>query len=216
MADPNPLSEAVIPLLELAPVIPVLRIDDPGSAVPLAAALAEGGLRVLEITLRTEHGLGAIGAIARALPEVVVGAGTVLTVEQLASLQGTGCRFVVTPGFTPRLLDAAERQDIPFLPAAVTPAEVMMLLERGYVRQKFFPAEPAGGVPMLRSIREPLPQVSFCPTGGIDLAKAPSYLALPNVICVGGSWVAPADAVRAKDWPRITRLAAEASALRQA
>jgi 2-dehydro-3-deoxyphosphogluconate aldolase/(4S)-4-hydroxy-2-oxoglutarate aldolase len=216
MLNPNPLSEAVIPLLELAPVIPVLRIEDPGSAVPLAAALAEGGLRVLEITLRTEHGLGAIGAIARALPEVVVGAGTVLTVEQLASLQGTGCRFVVTPGFTPRLLDAAERQDIPFLPAAVTPAEVMMLLERGYVRQKFFPAEPAGGVPMLRSIREPLPQVSFCPTGGIDLAKAPSYLALPNVICVGGSWVAPADAVRAKDWPRITRLAAEASNLRRA
>jgi 2-dehydro-3-deoxyphosphogluconate aldolase/(4S)-4-hydroxy-2-oxoglutarate aldolase len=213
MLNPNPLSGAVIPLLEMAPVIPVLRIDDPGSAVPLAAALAEGGLRVLEITLRTEHGLAAIGSIARALPEVVVGAGTVLTVEQLASLQDIGCRFVVTPGFTPRLLDAAERQDIPFLPAAVTPAEVMMLLERGYVRQKFFPAEAAGGVPMLKSIREPIPQVLFCPTGGIDLAKAPSYLALPNVICVGGSWVAPADAIKAGHWRRITGLAAEAAAL---
>jgi 2-dehydro-3-deoxyphosphogluconate aldolase/(4S)-4-hydroxy-2-oxoglutarate aldolase len=216
MFQPNPLSEAVIPIMELAPVIPVIRIDDPGSAVPLAAALVEGGLRVLEITLRTEHGLAAIGEIARALPEAVVGAGTVLNPAQMASLDGTGCRFIVSPGFTPALLDAAERQSIPFLPAAVTPAEVLTLLSRGYVRQKFFPAEPAGGIPMLKSIRDPIPQVRFCPTGGIDLAKAPAYLALPNVACVGGSWVVPADAIRARDWARITQLATEAASLRSA
>lgn len=211
----NPLSEAMIPIMALAPVIPVIRIDDPGAAVPLASALVEGGLRVLEITLRTGHALAAIGEIARSVPEAIVGAGTVINPDQLAALESIGCRFVVSPGFTPSLLDAAERQSIPFLPGAVTAAEVMTLLARGYVRQKFFPAEAAGGVAALKSLRDPLPQVTFCPTGGIDLAKAPGYLALANVACVGGSWVAPADAVRAGDWRRITRLAAEAATLRQ-
>jgi 2-dehydro-3-deoxyphosphogluconate aldolase/(4S)-4-hydroxy-2-oxoglutarate aldolase len=213
MPTASPLSEAMIPILALAPVIPVIRIDDPRAAVPLAEALVAGGLRVLEITLRTEHGLPAIAAIARAVPDAVVGAGTVIAPDQLAALADIGCRFVVSPGFSPALLDAAERQSIPFLPGAATAAEVMTLLARGYVRQKLFPAEPAGGVPLLRSLREPLPQVTFCPTGGITLEKAGAYLALANVACVGGSWVVPADAIRGGDWERIRTLAAEAAAL---
>lgn len=213
--SPNPLSEAMRPLLALAPVIPVIRIDEPCTAVPLAEALVEGGLPVLEITLRTEHGLAAVGAIARAVPAAVVGAGTVISPDQLAALADVGCRFVVSPGFTPALLDAAERQTIPFLPGAATAAEVMTLLARGYVRQKLFPAEPAGGVLLLRSLREPLPQVTFCPTGGITLDKAPAYLELANVACVGGSWVVPVDAISAGDWRRIRTLAAEAAALRR-
>jgi 2-dehydro-3-deoxyphosphogluconate aldolase/(4S)-4-hydroxy-2-oxoglutarate aldolase len=209
----NALSAAMIPIMELAPVIPVIRIDDPESALPLARALAAGGLPVLEITLRTAHALTAIRAIAAALPDVVVGAGTVLHPSQLEELDGTGCRFVVSPGSTPDLLHAATDAGIPFLPGAATASEVMALLARGYVRQKLFPAEPAGGVPLLKGLREPIPQVTFCPTGGIDLKKAPSYLALPNVACVGGSWVVPADAIAAGDWDRITRLAAEAATL---
>lgn len=209
----NALSAAMIPIMELAPVIPVIRIDDPETALPLAKALAAGGLTVLEVTLRTAHALTAIRAIAASLPDVVVGAGTVLHPGQLEELDGTGCRFVVSPGSTPDLLHAAAEAGIPFLPGAATASEVMALLARGYVRQKLFPAEPAGGVPLLKSLREPIPQVAFCPTGGIDLKKAPTYLALPNVICVGGSWVVPADAIAAGDWARITRLAAEAAAL---
>ena len=209
----NPLSQAVIPIMELAPVIPVIRIDDPASAVPLAKALVAGGLRVLEVTLRTEHGLGAIKAMADAVPDAVVGAGTVLDPAQLRSLRGTGCRFIVSPGSTEELLDAAPEVGIPLLPAACTPTEVLTLLAHGYVRQKFFPAEPAGGVPMLKSIYDPIPQVTFCPTGGINLAKAPIYLALKNVACVGGSWVVPGDAIKAGDWGRIEELAREAAAL---
>jgi 2-dehydro-3-deoxyphosphogluconate aldolase/(4S)-4-hydroxy-2-oxoglutarate aldolase len=154
-----------------------------------------------------------MAAIARAVPDAVVGAGTVIAPDQLEALADVGCRFVVSPGFTPALLDAAERQAIPFLPGAATAAEVMTLLARGYVRQKLFPAEPAGGVPLLRGLREPLPQVTFCPTGGITLEKARAYLALTNVACVGGSWVVPADAIRGGDWDRIRTLAAEAAAL---
>lgn len=213
MPTASPLSEAMIPIMALAPVIPVIRIDDPRTAVPLAEALVAGGLRALEITLRTEYGLPAIAAIARAVPGAVVGAGTVIAPEQLAALVDVGCRFAVSPGFTPALLDAVERQAIPFLPGAATAAEVMTLLARGYVRQKLFPAEPAGGAPLLRSLREPLPQVTFCPTGGITLEKARAYLTLGNVGCVGGSWVVPADTIRAGDWGRIRELAAEAAAL---
>lgn len=213
MTTASPLAEAMIPIMALTPVIPVIRIDDPRTAVPLAEALVAGGLRVLEITLRTEHGLAAIAAVARAVPDAVVGAGTVIAPDQLGALADIGCRFVVSPGFTTALLDAAERQAIPFLPGAATAAEVMTLLARGYVRQKLFPAEPAGGVPLLRSLREPLPQVTFCPTGGITLEKARTYLALANVACVGGSWVVPADAIRGGDWDRIRTLAAEAAAL---
>ncbi|MFO1069489.1 MAG: bifunctional 4-hydroxy-2-oxoglutarate aldolase/2-dehydro-3-deoxy-phosphogluconate aldolase [Geminicoccaceae bacterium] len=212
----NPLSVAMIPLMQLAPVIPVLRIEDPADAVPLGRALVAGGLRVLEVTLRTERAIEALVAMAKALPDAVVGAGTVLHPAQLDELKDTGCRFIVSPGFSAALVEAAPAVGIPFLPGAATPAEVMTLLSHGYVRQKFFPAEPAGGVPMLKGIGEPIPQVKFCPTGGIGPANAGTYLALKNVVCVGGSWVTPSDALAAKDWARIERLAAEAAALRPA
>ena len=186
------------------------------SAVPLATALARGGLTVLEITLRTEVALAAIAAIAEALPEVTVGSGTVLAPATSSRRPlDHGCRFAVSPGATPALLDAAETIGLPLLPAAANASQAMFLAERGYLRQKLFPAEPSGGVPLLKSLGEPIPQIRFCPTGGIDLAKAPSYLALKNVVCVGGSWVAPKDAVEAGDWSRVERLAAEAVALKR-
>jgi 2-dehydro-3-deoxyphosphogluconate aldolase/(4S)-4-hydroxy-2-oxoglutarate aldolase len=210
----NPLSRRVGELIDGAVVVPVLTLRDVATAVPLAEALARGGLAVLEITLRTEAALDAIGAIGKALPEVAVGAGTVLDRAQLQAAADRGCRFAVTPGATPALLDAAEAVGIPFLPGAATAGEVMALAERGHLRQKLFPAEASGGVAFLKSLGEPLPQVRFCPTGGIDAAKAPSYLALKNVACVGGSWVAPKEAVEAGDWRTVERLAAEVVALR--
>jgi 2-dehydro-3-deoxyphosphogluconate aldolase / (4S)-4-hydroxy-2-oxoglutarate aldolase len=210
----NPLSRRVAELIDGAVVIPVLTLRDIATAIPLAEALARGGLAVLEITLRTEGALDAVEAIAKALPDVAVGAGTVLDRDQLRAAAERGCRFAVSPGATPALLDAAEDAGIPFLPGAATAGEVMAMAERGYLRQKLFPAEASGGVAFLRSLGEPLPQVRFCPTGGIDAAKAPSYLALGNVACVGGSWVAPKDAVEGGDWRKVERLAAEAVALR--
>lgn len=212
--DMNALSRRVAEIIDQAVVVPVLTIRSVETAVPLAEALARGGLKVLEITLRTEAALPAIAAIAKALPEVVLGAGTVLSVAQMRRAAAAGCRFAVSPGATPALLDAAEAADLPFLPAATTPSEAMQLAERGYLRQKLFPAEPVGGTRLLRSIGEPLPQIRFCPTGGIDAEKAKAYLALRNVVCVGGSWVAPAEAVQAGDWDSITRLAADAVKLR--
>jgi 2-dehydro-3-deoxyphosphogluconate aldolase / (4S)-4-hydroxy-2-oxoglutarate aldolase len=210
----NPLSRRVGELIDGAVVVPVLTLGDVATAVPLAEALASGGLTVLEITLRTDAALDAIGAIGKALPEVALGAGTVLDPAQLQAAADRGCRFAVSPGATPALLDAAEAVGIPFLPGAATAGEAMALAERGYLRQKLFPAEASGGVAFLKSLGEPLPQVRFCPTGGIDAAKAPSYLALKNVACVGGSWVAPKEAVGAGDWRTVERLAAEAVALR--
>jgi 2-dehydro-3-deoxyphosphogluconate aldolase/(4S)-4-hydroxy-2-oxoglutarate aldolase len=211
----SPLSRRVAEVIDEAVVIPVMVIHDVAKAVPLAEALAKGGLTVLEITLRTETALAAIDAIAQALPEVTVGAGTVLNRAQMQQAADHGCRFAVSPGATPALLDAAEAVGMPFLPGAASATEAMALAERGYLRQKLFPAEAAGGMPLLKSLAEPLPQIRFCPTGGIDLAKAPAYLALKNVACVGGSWVAPKDALEAGDWQRIERLAAEAVALRR-
>jgi 2-dehydro-3-deoxyphosphogluconate aldolase/(4S)-4-hydroxy-2-oxoglutarate aldolase len=211
----GPLSRRIAEVIDEAVVIPVMVIHDPGKAVPLAEALAKGGLTVLEITLRTETALDAIEAITRALPEVTVGAGTVLNRAQMQAASDRGCRFAVSPGATPALLDAAEAVGMPFLPGAASASEAMALAERGYLRQKLFPAEAAGGMALLKSLAEPLPQIRFCPTGGIDAAKAPTYLALKNVACVGGSWVAPKDAVEAGDWARIERLAAEAVALRR-
>jgi 2-dehydro-3-deoxyphosphogluconate aldolase/(4S)-4-hydroxy-2-oxoglutarate aldolase len=210
----NPHSRRVAELIDEAVVIPVLTLQSVAIAVPLARALAAGGLTVLEITLRTEAGLPGIAAIAEALPEVTVGSGTALTREQLQASYDHGCKFAVSPGATPALLDAAEAVGLPLLPAAATASQSMVLAERGYLRQKLFPAEPSGGVPLLKSLGEPLPQIRFCPTGGIDLAKAPTYLALRNVVCVGGSWVAPKDAIEAGDWQRIEKLAAEAAALK--
>ena len=211
----NPHSRRVAEMIDEAVVIPVMVMRDLAEAVPLATALARGGLTVLEITLRTEVALAAIAAIAEALPEVTVGSGTVLARDQLQASLDHGCRFAVSPGATPALLDAAETIGLPLLPAAANASQAMVLAERGYLRQKLFPAEPSGGVALLKSLGEPIPQIRFCPTGGIDLAKAPSYLALHNVVCVGGSWVAPKDAVEAGDWARIEKLAAEAAGLKR-
>jgi 2-dehydro-3-deoxyphosphogluconate aldolase / (4S)-4-hydroxy-2-oxoglutarate aldolase len=201
-------------LLTRAPVIPVLAIEDLELAVPLARALTRGGLPVLEVTLRTPIALHAIERIAAEVPEAVVGAGTVLDAAQLYQAVEAGSRFLVSPGATDALLDAASGTPVPLLPGCATPSEAMRLLARGYTQMKFFPAEQVGGVNLLRALHGPMPQLRFCPTGGIHLANAPSYLALPNVLCVGGSWVAPADALASRDWARIETLAAEAAALR--
>jgi 2-dehydro-3-deoxyphosphogluconate aldolase/(4S)-4-hydroxy-2-oxoglutarate aldolase len=201
-------------LLAGSPVVPVLVIDSVATAVPLARALVAGGLPLLEITLRTAAALDVIRAIGEEVEGAVVGAGTVLAPDQLAAVERQGARFAVSPGATEKLLDAAHDSPVPLLPGAASASEVMRLLERGYRQMKFFPAEPAGGIAYLKALASPLPEARFCPTGGIDAARARAWLALPNVICVGGSWVAPADAVRASDWARITTLATEAAALR--
>lgn len=200
-------------IMRMAPVIPVMMIDDVDTAVPLARALVDGGLKVLEITLRTPVALDAITEILGEVEGAVVGAGTVLGPRQLEDVSHIGCAFAVSPGFTTDLLYAAEASPCPLLPGAVSASELMQLLERGYRRQKFFPAEAAGGSAFLKSIASPLPEAKFCPTGGINLANAKTYLDLPNVLCVGGSWVVPKDAIDAGDWDRITGLAKQASRL---
>jgi 2-dehydro-3-deoxyphosphogluconate aldolase/(4S)-4-hydroxy-2-oxoglutarate aldolase len=200
-------------ICRMAPVIPVLVVEDAASARPLAEALVAGGLPALEVTLRTPAALDVIREMA-GVEGGIVGAGTLLTSADVAAAVDAGARFGVSPGATPRLLDAAEEAGLPMLPGAATSTEVMLLLERGYTVQKFFPAEAAGGAPALKSVAGPLPRVAFCPTGGVSLANARDYLALPNVLCVGGSWVTPADAVQSGDWARITSLAQEASTLR--
>jgi 2-dehydro-3-deoxyphosphogluconate aldolase / (4S)-4-hydroxy-2-oxoglutarate aldolase len=200
-------------LLAGTPVVPVLVIDSVATALPLARALVDGGLRVLEITLRTPSALDVIRALAAEVGGAVVGAGTVLTAGQYQDAERAGARFVVSPGATDALLAAAAASAVPFLPGAATASEVMRLLERGYRCLKFFPAEPAGGVACLEALAAPLPEARFCPTGGIDAVKARAYLTLPNVLCVGGSWVAPKKALAAADWPRITSLARAAAAL---
>jgi 2-dehydro-3-deoxyphosphogluconate aldolase/(4S)-4-hydroxy-2-oxoglutarate aldolase len=200
-------------LLAGTPVVPVLVIDSVATALPLARALVDGGLRVLEITLRTPSALDVIRALAAEVGGAVVGAGTVLTAGQYQDAERAGARFVVSPGATDALLAAAAASAVPFLPGAATASEVMRLLERGYRCLKFFPAEPAGGVACLEALAAPLPEARFCPTGGIDAVKAGAYLTLRNVLCVGGSWVAPKDALAAADWPRITSLARAAAAL---
>ncbi len=197
-------------LMRRAPVIPVIVIDDLATAVPLARALVAGGLDVLEITLRTAVALDSIRAIIGEVEGAIVGAGTVRDPKQLAAVTKLGCAFAVSPGFTPRLLDAAEGSPCPLLPGAATATEMMQLAERGYDRQKFFPAVPAGGLDYLKAVASPLAEIRFCPTGGIDASSAPAFLALGNVLCVGGSWVAPKAAVAAGDWAVITSLASEA------
>ncbi|MFD7390640.1 bifunctional 4-hydroxy-2-oxoglutarate aldolase/2-dehydro-3-deoxy-phosphogluconate aldolase [Streptomyces sp. NPDC059852] len=200
-------------VLDLAPVVPVVVVDDPSDAVPLARALVAGGLRAIEVTLRTPSALDAIRAIADAVPDAVVGAGTVLTPGQVMRSVEAGARFLVSPGWTDSLLDAMRASGVPYLPGVSTASEVVALLERGVRELKFFPAEAAGGTAYLRSLYGPLPQVRFCPTGGIGPGSAPDYLALPNVACVGGSWMLPADAVAARDWGRVETLAREAAGL---
>ncbi len=199
-------------ICRLAPVVPVLVIDDLAQARPLAEALVAGGLPALEVTLRTPAALDAIRAMAE-VPGGVVGAGTLLTPADVKAAKAAGARFGVSPGATDRLIAACEDAGLPLLPGAATASEIMALLERGFTVQKFFPAEQAGGAAYLKSIGAPIPQVSFCPTGGISLALAPGYLALQNILCVGGSWVAPKDAMARGDWAAVTRLAREAAAL---
>ena len=200
--------------LKLAPVVPVMVIENVKDAVPLARALVQGGLPVLEITLRTETALESIRAIVAEVEGAIIGSGTVLTSQQLRDSRKAGCTFAVSPGSTGKLLSAAEDEDIALLPGGVTASECMALLEWGYTIQKFFPAEPAGGAAYLASLASPLPQIKFCPTGGITPALAPSYLKLSNVITVGGSWMIPKALIAAGDWAGIEKLAREASALK--
>ncbi|MCC5581900.1 bifunctional 4-hydroxy-2-oxoglutarate aldolase/2-dehydro-3-deoxy-phosphogluconate aldolase [Microtetraspora sp. AC03309] len=201
-------------LLDLAPVVPVVVLDDAETAVPLARALVAGGLPVIEVTLRTDAALDAIRRIADEVPDAVVGAGTIRSAADITAAVAAGSRFLVSPGTTPSLVDALLDGGVPFLPGAATASEAMALRERGITEMKFFPAEAAGGIPYLTSLSGPLPDVRFCPTGGIKLATAPAYLALPNVGCVGGTWLTPADALAAGDYARIEKLALEASSLR--
>jgi 2-dehydro-3-deoxyphosphogluconate aldolase/(4S)-4-hydroxy-2-oxoglutarate aldolase len=203
-------------ILSAAPVVPVLTIEDRAVAVPLARALIAGGLTAIEVTLRTPAALECIRAIAGDVEAADVGAGTVLDASQYEAAVKAGARFVVSPGSTDALLAAAESSPIPLLPGAVTAGEAMRLLDRGYRYLKFFPAEAAGGAAYLKSLAAPLPSVRFCPTGGIGPKNAGDYLALHNVVCVGGSWVAPAEAIAGGDWGRVTALSREAAALRRA
>jgi len=195
----------------LAPVIPVLTIERVADAVPLARALVKGGLPVLEITLRTATAMAALEAIAKEVPEAVVGAGTVLEPAQVEQIQRLGARFAVSPGATPGLVTATKAAGLPFLPGVQTVSEAMVLAEQGYRVLKFFPADAAGGVAWLKAVCASLAGLRFCPTGGIGADTAQSYLSLPNVTCVGGSWVAPRPAVVAQDWSQIERLAAAAA-----
>jgi 2-dehydro-3-deoxyphosphogluconate aldolase/(4S)-4-hydroxy-2-oxoglutarate aldolase len=199
----------------LAPVIPIITIDDAATAVPLARALVAGGLPVIEVTLRTEPALAAARAMIAEVPDAVIGLGTVTRRDHIAAALDIGARFLVSPGFSVDLADLARQSKLPFLPGIATPSELMAAVAAGFSILKFFPAEPAGGVAMLRALHGPFPEVGFCPTGGIDAAKAVSYLELPNVVAVGGSWVAPRTAVIAKDWAKITALARAARELRK-
>ncbi|MEJ6402260.1 bifunctional 4-hydroxy-2-oxoglutarate aldolase/2-dehydro-3-deoxy-phosphogluconate aldolase [Yoonia sp. 2307UL14-13] len=209
---PQDASIAAAKVCRLAPVIPVLVIDDASSAAQLAKALVAGGLPALEITLRTPAALDAIREMAK-IDGGVVGAGTLLTPKDVEAAKAAGATFGVAPGATDILLDACEANDLPLLPGAATASEAMHLLERGYSVQKFFPAEANGGARALKAIGAPIPQVKFCPTGGVSLKNANDYLSLGNTLCVGGSWVAPKDKVTAGDWAGVTALAKEAAAL---
>lgn len=197
-------------ILELGPVMPVMVIKKLEHAVPLAKALLAGGIKVLEITLRTPVALDAIRAISREVDDAVVGAGTVTTPEELKEVTEAGAVFAISPGLTPELLDAANAGTIALIPGISTISELMTGITRGYSHFKFFPAEAAGGVKMLRSIAGPFPQITFCPTGGITPANYRGYLALDNVACIGGSWLVPAEELEQEDWQKITDLASEA------
>lgn len=199
-------------LLDRVPVVPVVVIDDLDHAVPVARALVAGGVPVIELTLRTPVALDAIRAIADEVPEILVGAGTIVTPGQAEQALQAGARFLVSPGSTPTLLSAMSDTGLSFLPGTATVSEVLAVLEAGFSEMKFFPAEASGGAAFLKSIASPVPAARFCPTGGITAATASSYLSLPNVGCVGGSWLTPADALASGDWDRIERLAAEAAA----
>ncbi len=201
-------------ILKLSPVMPVIVIEDADIAPELARALVRGGIRVVEITLRTPAALAAIEAIAREVPQIAVGAGTVLSAQDLRAAANAGATFAISPGATSALLEAGIHAPIPYLPAVATASELMAGLTHGYHCFKFFPAGPAGGTGMLKSFAGPFPQARFCPTGGITQETVKAYLELPNVLCAGGSWLSPADALAARDWRRIEALAARAAASR--
>jgi 2-dehydro-3-deoxyphosphogluconate aldolase/(4S)-4-hydroxy-2-oxoglutarate aldolase len=203
-------------VLNLSPVMPVVVIDDAEHAEQLARVLLASGINTIEITLRTPAALDAIRVIAKSAPEMVVGAGTVLNVDDLEAATEAGARYALSPGGTPRLMKAARKGPlIPFIPGVATSSEIMRGLDLGYTCFKFFPAEQLGGVAALKALAGPLPAAKFCPTGGITSEKAPAYLALSNVLCVGGSWIAPADKIKASDWTGIEATAKQAAALKR-
>jgi 2-dehydro-3-deoxyphosphogluconate aldolase/(4S)-4-hydroxy-2-oxoglutarate aldolase len=204
----------VLDVMRVGPVIPVIVIEDITQAVPLARALVAGGVRVLEVTLRTAAGLDAIRAIAREVPDAIVGVGTLTTGEDFEAARNAGAKFGVSPGLTPALVQGARDSGLPLLPGVMTPSEVIAARGAGFRQLKLFPAQQAGGIGMLKAMHGPFPDVQFCPTGGISEETAPQFLALANVACVGGSWLTPKAAVQANDWQEITRLAARAAALR--
>ena len=206
-------SEAAVAVLRRAPVIPVLTVTSAGDALAQAHALVAGGLTVLEITLRTPAALAAVTVLAKTFPNAFIGAGTIVEADQIIAATGAGAGFLVSPGMSPRLLEAAVRSPVPFLPGAATASEALALRERGFKAIKFFPAEPAGGARYLSSLAGPLPDLIFCPTGGIDAQKAKDYLALANVACVGGSWMVAPALLAAQDVGKVEQLAREASAL---
>lgn len=210
----NERQDATKALLAAAPVVPVITIEATEDAVPLARALLAGGIRAIEITLRTEAGLGAAQAIALSVPEAILGVGTVLTPEDLARAQALGARFALSPGATPQLLAAAAASPLPFIPGVATASELMAALEAGFDVVKFFPAETMGGIRGLKALAAPFPQVRFCPTGGISEANASEWLKEKAVLAVGGSWIAPPDLIRARNWGEIEQRARAASGLR--
>ncbi|MBX8783459.1 2-dehydro-3-deoxy-phosphogluconate aldolase [Ochrobactrum sp. GRS2] len=207
-------TESLIPVMTGQTVIPVLLIDKAADAVPLARALAKGGLPAIEITLRTSAALDAIRAVAEDVPEAIVGAGTILNATHYEQAVAAGSKFIVSPGVTDAILKAADSSPVPLLPGCATASEVMSLRERGYTHVKFFPAEQAGGAAYLKALSSPLAGTFFCPTGGISLSNAMNYLTLPNVLCIGGSWIAPKELVTDGKWDEITALAAAAAALK--
>ncbi|HSV46963.1 MAG TPA: bifunctional 4-hydroxy-2-oxoglutarate aldolase/2-dehydro-3-deoxy-phosphogluconate aldolase [Ramlibacter sp.] len=214
VSDSTPGALTALQVMRDAPVIPVIVLSDVAQAVPMARALVAGGIRMLEVTLRTPVALACIELIAKEVPEAVVGAGTVRSAADAQAAQLAGARFAVSPGYTHAVGRACHDLGLPLLPGVATGGEIMAAQEDGYLQLKFFPAMQAGGMAMLKAWHGPFGDVLFCPTGGVSAANAPELLALPNVACVGGSWLTPADAVARGDWARVTQLAVEAAALR--
>ena len=204
------MSKTIKEIMNLSPIVPVMVINNVEHAVPLAKALVKGGITVLEITLRTEAALESITRIKAEVPEAIVGAGTIINIDTLNKAIAAGAEFIVSPGTTDKMIDAAIATGVPLLPGVANPSEAMRLLEKGITEMKFFPAEAAGGIPMLKSIGAPIPQITFCPTGGVSQKNVKDYYNLPNVACVGGSWMCAANLVDAENWDEITRLSAEA------
>ena len=204
------MSKTIKEIMNSSPIVPVMVINNVEHAVPLAKALVKGGITVLEITLRTEAALESITRIKAEVPDAIVGAGTIINIDTLNKAIAAGAEFIVSPGTTDTMIDAALATGVPLLPGVANPSEAMRLLEKGITEMKFFPAEAAGGIPMLKSIGAPIPQITFCPTGGVNQKNVKDYYNLPNVACVGGSWMCAANLVDSENWDEITRLSAEA------